>query len=133
MDYGISLKEKRKEVREEGGNGRKGLCERRMLCDAAVGCFWPSKEEGLQSCLACEATSDLLHAPSCSRCNPSQLVTHTTHTHTHTIQANFPPARQGPLEPTGMGHTFTLSISSSLSSGVKASNPPAWVMIQQLR
>lgn len=60
MDYGVPPKEKRKEVREEGGNGGKGCVERRMLCDAAAGWFWPSKEEGgLLSCLARETTPDL--------------------------------------------------------------------------
>lgn len=78
MDYGVPPKEKRKEVREEGGNGGKGCVERSMLCDAAAGWFWPSKEEGgLLSCLARETTPDPLHAPPCSRCKPSLLVTQT--------------------------------------------------------
>lgn len=35
MDYGISPKEKRGERRRR--KWREGVCERRMLCDAAVG------------------------------------------------------------------------------------------------
>lgn len=78
MDYGISPKEKKKRGERRRRKWREGVCERRMLCDAAAGWFWPSKEEGgLQSRLAREATPDPLHAPPCSRCKPSLLVTHT--------------------------------------------------------
>lgn len=82
MDYGISPKEKKKRGERRRRKWREGVCERHMLCDAAAGWFWPSKEEGgLQSRLAREATPDPLHAPPCSRCKPSLLVTH-THTST---------------------------------------------------
>lgn len=105
MDYGVPLKEKRKEVREEGGNGGKGCVERRMLCDAAAGWFWPSKEEGgLLSCLARETTPDPQHAPPCSRCKPSLLVTQT-----HSVSFFFSPTRQERIEEAAFGtvHAFT--------------------------
>lgn len=88
VDYGLRHPSKGEKKRGERRRRKwwKGVCWKGLLCDAAAGWFWPSKEEGgLLSCLAREATPDPLHAPPCSRCKPSLLSRRQKHTDTQAI------------------------------------------------